>query len=364
MNERVPSLTVGGTISAIIPQSIEETWRLATMIVEGGLAPQALVGREPPENASLEVFQRWAKKGTSAVSIVILSGAELGLPPMVSLRAFTVIGGKPALYADGLINVSRRSRFCKSLKTGYLHEATPQALIKLGVDEDKVATLKTPEERSVGWCDSTRSDTGERSVEIFSITQAKKAGLWDDRQIVRRKVYGEWKDVQNDAPWFRFPDRMLKWRAAGYCLRELYADVLGGIRDEFEAREIAGETIDHDVNEQPRPQPPKPPSPPKPPKPLSPSATKRGEGIDPIPDNGFDKDLLGDPIEPEEQFDFGHFFEQLKADLDNCNTPADVEEVWNDLDIEAKFENDDESRQLADKLKWARLSVVNPTGGI
>jgi hypothetical protein len=377
MNERaVPALMVGGAISAIIPQSIEETWRLSTMIVEAGLAPQALVGREPAEDAGDEAWKRWGKKGTSAVAIVMMSGAELGLPPMVALRSFTVIGGKPALYGDGLINVVRRSNKAAYLRTGFAKDdieimrragvlptaqdeernpgVTQQALARLSLDE-----------RTFGWCSAKRADNGEEKTVLFSIAAAKLAGLWDDRPTRRGKIWKngkqEWGDVPNDSTWHRYSQRMQAWRAAGFCLRELFADVLGGIRDEFEAREIAGELIEHSDE----PVVAKKLSPPSPPKPPSPDAP-----IDTIPDNGFDKDLNdvrdGDVVEDGEQgeegepFDFGQFFESFQIALAGAKDEAQVEEIWSEFDVEARFQDDADSRQLADRIKERRLAALNP----
>ncbi len=374
MNERaqIPALMVGGAISAIIPQSIEETWRLSTMIVEAGLAPQALVGREPAEDAGDAIWNRWGKKGTSAVAIVIMSGAELGLPPMVALRSFTVIGGKPALYGDGLINVVRKSGRAKSVELGYLRDATKEALLNLGLSKDVVAQMNTVDERTIGWCKAVRADTGEMKVEAYSVADAKQAGLWDERPTRRgttwidgKKVWGE---VPNDSSWFRHPKRMKQWRAGGFCLRELFGDVLGGVRDEFEAREIAGDLIEHDDEPAPKARL-IPPSPPKPP---SPDALS---GIDTIPDNGFDKDMAGEhdgaeaAEEEQEQaadygegkaFNYGKFFEDFQIALAGAKSAVAVEEVWTEFDVGARFENDDSSRQLADRIKARRLAAFNP----
>lgn len=256
LDGRPPALMVGGSVNAIVPQSIEEIWRVSKMVVMAGLAPKALVGKKTGEDA------------ISAVAIAVMAGAELGLPPMVALRSFTVIGGRPALYGDGIINVARRSKKAAYIRTGY------------------------DEARGVGWCEAKRADTGEMKREEFSIADAKRAGLWDDRPFVKKQDWNtkQWSDVPNEAPWFRYPQRMQQWRAAGYCLRELFADVLGGITDEYEAREIAGEIYEPEAKTLDL----QPPSPSKP------------SGIDPIPDNGFDKDRGDDEgaieeVETEQQ---------------------------------------------------------------
>ncbi|WP_457154330.1 hypothetical protein [Mesorhizobium sp. P5_C1] len=377
MNDRpnLPTLIAGASVRAIIPTTIEETWRLSTMIVEAGLAPQALVGREPGEGADNDAWNRWGKKGTSAVAIVVMSGAELGLPPMVALRSFTVIGGKPALYGDGLINVVRKSGRAKSLELGYLRDASKEALLNLGLSKDVVAQMNTVDERTIGWCKAVRADTGEMKVEAYSIADAKQAGLWDERPTRRGKVWKngkqEWGDVPNDASWFRHPKRMKQWRAAGFCLRELFGDVLGGIRDEFEAREIAGEVIEHS-DEPVTVAKLTPPSPPKPPSPDAPDASSEAvvrDLRDEWPSHGeHDGAEAAEEEEQEEAsdygegkaFNFGKFFEDFQLALAGARSAVAVEEVWTEFDVAARFQNDDSSRQLADRIKARRLAALNP----
>ncbi|WP_271024904.1 hypothetical protein [Rhizobium sp. RCAM05973] len=328
---RLPALMVGGSVNAIIPQSIEEMWRVSKMVVMGGLAPKALVGKKTGEEA------------ISSVAIAIMAGAELGLPPMVALRSFTVIGGRPALYGDGIINVVRRSRKAANINTGYMENASKEAMLELGVPQWKVDTLKSAEDRSFGWCKAKRSDTGEEKTEIFSITDAKRAALWDDRQTVKKQDWNTkaWTDVPNEAPWFRYPQRMLAWRAAGYNLRELFADVLGGITDEFEAREIAGEDM-RDIT------PRQPPTPPKPP-------------VPPIED--------AQVVETEEEsqngdvIDYGDFFERLDSGMAEANDEASIEEVWNEFDPEAILQGDDDGIELAMSIKTRRLAAVTALNG-
>jgi hypothetical protein len=185
---QVPAIRTGGQVAAIIPQSIEEVFRVAKGVVQSGLAPDALVKGKDVDSAAM------------AVAVAIMSGAELGLKPMVSLRSFTVINNKPALYGDGLINVVRQSGKVTRLATG----------------------CDTREGKLVGWCEAKRNDTDEEKRVEFSQDDAVRAGLWA---------------TSGSTPWAKYPQRMLAWRAAGWCLRELFGDVLGGIRDEFEAQD-------------------------------------------------------------------------------------------------------------------------------
>ncbi|MGV4796173.1 hypothetical protein [Rhizobium sp. F40D2] len=296
--------------------------RIGRAVVASGLAPAALIGKLEGEPAA------------AAVAVAIMSGAELGLKPMVSLRSFTVINGRPALYGDGLINVVRMS--------------------------GKVAYLRTGcEERNgkmIGYCEAKRLDTGEEKRVEFSQGDAERAGLWQTKPIVIK--WNKWdkknEEKPNDSPWYRFPQRMLAWRAAGYCLRELFGDVLGGIRDEFEVREIADAEEMRDITPmaesvESKPTPPKPPKPPAPP--------SVGKTID------------ADPVTEKQdggsEFVLGDFLDEIETTLAGAKDEADVEEIWNDFDAPAVLETEGHVDMIdaAFAIKTRRLAQLSSLNG-
>lgn len=342
--QSMPALAGGGQVMAIVPQTFEETFRIAKAVYLGGLAPAALIGRLNGDDA------------VSAVTVAIMAGAELGLKPMVSLRSFTVINGRPALYGDGIINVVRSSGRVEVLKTGYAKD-DKKILRDAGVLPSKEAEAEDPgitarafaalteDERTFGYCVAKRADTGEEKTVVFSVADAKHARLWDDRPTVKKPVWENgqkvWKEGQpNDAPWYRFQKRMLAWRAAGYNLRELFGDVLGGIRDEFEAREIAALDELRDVTPQDaQPAKPKPPVPPKPP-------VEDAEVVDVTnqPETGDD---AGTEAPATDETDAGvqdamvednEYFEQLEEAMAVVSDAASLEEVWGEFDPLAQFD--------------------------
>jgi hypothetical protein len=313
MPSRTPALMAGAQVGAIIPRSIEEMWRVSTMVVRAGLAPQALVGKKTGEEAA------------SAVAIAVMAGAELGLPPMVALRSFTVIGGRPALYGDGIINVARRSKKAAYIRTGY------------------------DEAGKFGWCEAKRSDTGEEKRVEFSEDDARAAGLWDDRKTVKRKGFdGQWKDVPNDAPWHRYAKRMLAWRAAGYCLRELFADVLGGIADEFEAHEIAS----HDEPVTISPPSMRPPSLSKPTDPVEEAETI--EHTEVVEETG----EVIESVQDSEPFDLDAFLTELNDAMATGKTHDEVIEIWDGFDVEATLTYDEAAMQRAFDLRKPHIARV------
>ncbi|CAN7396036.1 recombinase RecT [Neorhizobium sp. LjRoot104] len=308
---RPPALAGGGNVMAIVPQTFEETFRISRAVVSAGLAPAALVGKKTGDEAA------------SAVAVAIMSGAELGLKPMVALRSFTVINGRPALYGDGLINVVRQSGKVAYLRTG----------------------CEMRDGEMVGWCEAKRNDTSEDKRVEFSQADAVRAGLWQSDALIRKQVWENgqkiWKNDQpNDSPWFRFPQRMLAWRAAGYCLRELFGDVLGGIRDEYEAREIADAEEMRDITPRQPPVPPKPPAPPEPP-----AEVIENEPTEQVPEEG--------------EFDAAGYFEELETALAGAMDEATIEEVWTGFDPGATFDGEDVNLDIAQKIKDRRLAQIS-----
>lgn len=271
MNKVVPiSQPMRGNVTAIIPHTIEEVFRVARGVVMSGLAPDALTKGKNGDEAA------------AAVAMTIMSGAELGLKPMVALRSFTVINGKPALYGDGLINVIRQSGRAAYLRTG----------------------CDTRDGKLVGWCEAKRSDTDEEKRVEFSQDDATRAGLWSNTaKVTKYKTGGGSYEKDNDSPWFRYPQRMLAWRAAGWCLRELFGDVLGGIRDEFEAEEMTEQQM------MIAPPPPEPEA-----------ASEPEDATD---------------IEPEAPIDTEAFLADLLVSLSTATSEDHLFELWDENDVEA-----------------------------
>lgn len=265
-------MPVGGAVVPIVPQSFEEIQRVSNTVITGGLAPSSLI-KWPGTNDDEATIRDIGRRNVAAVAGVLMAGAELGVPPMAALRMFTSINGRPALYADGNVAVVRRARdrdavlICEYIRQGYVevcdficpecgsvHKTEGLALTHFVVkhkdiklpDGVKLEFEQTePTDRSYAWCEAKRADNGEIHHEEFSIADAKRAGLWDAAEFKRAKVWRNGKqdwydDVPNDSAWHRYPRRMMLWRATGYCLRWLFADVLAGMVDEFEAREIEG----------------------------------------------------------------------------------------------------------------------------
>ena len=164
--------------------SLEDAFRFANAIVASGFAPR---GMEKPES----------------VLVAIQLGAELGLTPMAALQNTAVINGRPAIYGDAALALVRASGLLESFAEEEVGEA--------GKDSFGIRVT------------AVRRD-GSESSEAFTIADAKTAKLWGKA-----------------GPWTDYPKRMLKFRARGFVLRDVFGDVLKGLRTVEEVRDFPEE---------------------------------------------------------------------------------------------------------------------------
>lgn len=182
-----PSLNAGGKVAAIVPQSVEEAYRLSTVVVKSGLAPS---GFKTPEQ----------------VMVAVMAGAELGMAPMQALQSIAVINGRPSVWGDGLMALARKGG----------HQVAEW--------------LEGDGEKMVAHCRVTRADTGECIERVFSVGDAKRAGLWGKA-----------------GPWTQYPRRMLQMRARAWAIRDGLADVLRGVGVADEVSDYRGPDRARDV---------------------------------------------------------------------------------------------------------------------
>lgn len=152
----------------VILRDLGECFRFAQAVVQSGLAPKAL-----------DTAQK--------VMIAIQSGAELGMPPMQSVSSYAVIGGRAALMVEPALALVMAS--------GQLDQ---RAVVFSDAGQFRRCTVQLVRRGGLGveWS--------------YSMEDAKRAGLLSNPN------------------WQKHPDRMLYNRAMGFCLHDLFPDVLRG----------------------------------------------------------------------------------------------------------------------------------------
>ncbi len=322
MNAHVPALAGGGQVIAIVPQTFEETMRVSRAVVASGLAPSALIGKLTGDEAA------------AAVAVAIMSGAELGLKPMVSLRSFTVINGKPALYGDGLINVVRmsaRSLICAPAATrrtaSWLASAKP--------------SVSTPAKKSGS--SSARTTRSARGFGMTGRRSRSRYGRTDRRSGATMCRTTRPGTAFRKGCW----DGALLATASESCSATCSAVSVTN----FEAREIADAESMRDVTPatESRSTPPKPPKPPAPPS---------AKVIEAEPEEKVEQ-----PTETE--FNLGDFLGHIETSLAGATDEADVEEIWTDFDAPAVLETEGHADMIdaAFSIKTRRLALLSPMNG-
>lgn len=202
MNEnRALTIPAGGKLAPIMPTSFEDVQRFANVAVKAGF------------------FKGNQETALALATLAIMQGMELGIQPMQSIQQIAVINGRCQVWGD----------LIPGLIWSHGHE----------IDE----RLEGEGDETVAYCKITRGDNGKVIERLFSVKQAKVAGLW-----------------KKAGPWTQYPDRMLQMRARGFCARDAIPDVLRGMAIREEMQDVPEP---RDIT----PQPPMPPAPPEPPAP-------------------------------------------------------------------------------------------------
>lgn len=188
---KLPPIQSGGKIKAIVPQSIEEAFRMADAIFMSGMYPESYAAdAERRTGKQMQGVDRIAT--TSRIMVGIQKAMEVGLPPISGLSSIYIVNNRPTIYGDGI----------------------PAILYSSG----KVTRFKEWNEGTWGQddyvckCLIQRNDMEDPIEREFSWADAKKAGL-----------------INKTGPWTTHPKRQLQMRARGFAARDGAADLLNGL---------------------------------------------------------------------------------------------------------------------------------------
>lgn len=163
---------------SLLPGTFGEAREMAAMIANSDFAPKDYRGK--PEN----------------VIIAIQMGADIGLKPMQALQNIAIINGRPSIYGDAAL----------ALVMPVLEKFTEYFEGAEGTDQLTAVCIA----KRKGWADETKR--------TFSVADAKAAKLW-----------GKTSSTGQPTPWVLYPKRMLQFRARGFTLRDIGADLLLGL---------------------------------------------------------------------------------------------------------------------------------------
>lgn len=134
---------------------------------------------------------------------------KLGLPADTGCAHLYVVNGRFAMYGAARRSLVLRNRVCLGLETT-IDKRDPANWVATCVG------LRRMPDGSV-----------QTVTRTFDVAQAKTAKLW------MKKGYGD-----KDTPWITFPDVMLMTKAEASVLNWLFADLLMGVEDYHEMKDV------------------------------------------------------------------------------------------------------------------------------
>lgn len=185
-----PHLPVKAQVSAqrdilkIMPTNIEECWRAGELFYLANMIPEGLIGKETDQ-----------KKIVARAALAIMKGSEVGLGPVTAISTIMIVNNKATIYGDGakaLVLASGKVEYEKVVIEGAWTDKNYKVTVIL-----------------------KRWDQKEEVVRSFSYADALRAGLIG-------------KGGPN-APWTKYPERQVYWRAWSWAARDGVNDALSGL---------------------------------------------------------------------------------------------------------------------------------------
>ena len=282
------SMGTGGALAPLVPRSLDDIVRLARMAYAAGIYRPKVKGEDIPKD-----------EAEAQATMIIAQGLEIGMPPMQALQLIAVINGRCTVHSEGV----------------------PALLWSNGF---KLKEWMDGEEGQDTWtahCEITRPD-GTKDSRSFSVKDAKRAKLWSPSEKVQRyKKGGGTYMVDNDSPWFLYPQRMLPARARGFASKDIAPDALRGLMLREEAEDMV-RTID-----------------------ITPPAIPDIPDVPEIPD-------IPEDEPPEPIVDVEAFLDIFEAAVIASDTLKALQEVW-DADAD-RIEGDPELLERAQAMFDAR----------
>jgi hypothetical protein len=196
--------------------SIEKMESFAKILLDSRLVPHHFYEQLPDKKPD------FTKGKVPAVVAVLIQGYQLQLPPLTALQHIIPVNGLLSIKGDLAKSMIFNSG---KLKAGtWLEE-------EFGSIDDGNLVVKIT---------ATRSDNGQTLSRSFSVAQAKRAGLW----ITEQQAGGPdgWK--YKASAWWKYPARMINYRALGFLARDMFPDVMAGIYTTEEAMDLPKDTVE------------------------------------------------------------------------------------------------------------------------
>lgn len=161
-----------------------------------------------------------AKEGSAQSALLVIQmGNEVGMSTLQAIQQIVPVNNTLSIKGDGAKALIMGSKLCSSWVEEEIGEG------------DKFGYRIT----------AVRKDTNEKKTVSFTIEDAKRAGLWISLEAATKN------EKLKYGPWYKYPKRMLRYRALGFIARDLFSDVLQGMVTLEEAEDYGRESTKVEV---------------------------------------------------------------------------------------------------------------------
>lgn len=202
---------VGGQVRPLIPTTVDEIQKQASIIAQSGVVPKA--------------FMDGSVVNKALVGMVIMKGLEVGFAPLTALEWIMEVNGRLTVWGDGAMAILQGKQLVEDFKAFWCWtEKENDKAVEKQVPLKPFPFRGLPPEKwpnDLSCLVKIKRVGGQWWEGDFSIEQAKTAHLWRNA---------------SKKPWMEYPDRMLFNRARAYVVRDGFSDALNGllIREELE----------------------------------------------------------------------------------------------------------------------------------
>lgn len=188
-------------------ESIEKMEGFAKILLDSKLAPNHFYEQTPDRKPD------YTKGKVASVVVVLIQAYQLGIPPMTAIQHIIPVNGLLSIKGD----------LAKSLifNSGKLKSGTWVEKESGSIQNENYRVEIT----------ATRNDNNQTLTRSFSIDDAKRAGLW----VTELMTQGQDGYKYKASAWWKYPARMVNYRALGFIARDLFPDVMAGIYTTEEA---------------------------------------------------------------------------------------------------------------------------------
>lgn len=180
----VAQITAQDKVRVIMPVTPDECYRLAECFFLADMVPKGLAGRSTDR-----------KEIVARCTLAIMKGSEVGMGPVTAVSTIMVVNNRASIYGDGakgLVLASGKIEYEKVEIEGNWSDKTYKVTVRM-----------------------KRWDQKEEVVRSFSWADASRAGLIGKGGV--------------EAPWTRYPERQVYWRAWSWAARDAANDALSGL---------------------------------------------------------------------------------------------------------------------------------------